>query len=96
VIEGRVTWADDTQSPRAGTTAGIVIIATHHSTGERRELTTFSDGSFYAMGVRPGEWSLAIQAECLELLKAGAEPVGFTIRADDNGDSVSGLELTLR
>ena len=96
VIEGRVTWANDAQSPRAGTTAGVVLVATHTATGERRELTTFSDGSFYAMGVRPGEWSLAVEAECLKLLEAGAEPIGFTIRADDDGDSVSGLELTLR
>jgi hypothetical protein len=59
-------------------------------------LTTFSDGSFYSMGIRPGEWSLAVDSECLKLLESGAEPIGFTIRADDQGDSVSGLELTLR
>jgi len=96
VIEGRVTWASDSPSPRAGTTAGVVLVAIHKATGERRELTTFSDGYFYAMGVRPGEWSLAVEAECLKLLEAGAEPIGFTIRADDDGDSVSGLELSLR
>ena len=96
VIEGRVAWADDTQSPHAGVTAGVVLVATLKATGDRRILTTFSDGSFYAIGVRPGEWSLAVEAECLTLLEAGAEPIGFTIRANDDGDSVSGLELSLR
>jgi len=96
VIEGRVTWADSSQSSHAGITAGVVLTATHRVTGEVRTLTTFSDGSFYSMGIRPGEWTLTIEARCLEFLEAAVDPIDFTIRADEDGDSVSGLEIVIR
>ena len=96
VVEGRVTWADNSQSPRSGVTAGVVLTATHKATGEVRTLSTFSDGSFYSMGIRPGEWSLSVETRSLEFLEAASDPISFTIRADDEGDSVSGLEIVIR
>lgn len=95
VIEGRVTWSAESRSAQAGRAGGIVLVATHRLTGETKELTTFSDGSFYAMGVRPGEWTLTVEAACLALLAADLQPIAFTLQADDAGDSVSGLELVL-
>jgi hypothetical protein len=95
VVEGLVRWADGSPSPHASRTAGIVLQAVHRETGEVRTLTTFSDGSFYAIGLRPGEWTLSVEGECLKFLEARTEPIQFTIRPDEAGDSVGGLSLTL-
>ncbi|MDH5282421.1 MAG: hypothetical protein OEW80_00905 [Gemmatimonadota bacterium] len=96
VIEGRVVWAGGSQSPRAGVTAGVVLTATHKATGEVRTLSTFSDGSFYAIGIRPGEWTLSVETQCLAFLEAASDPIGFTIHADEDGESLSGLEIVIR
>ncbi len=92
VIEGRVLRAG-TGSAGPG---GVVLVLTHQATRETRTLTTFSDGTFYAMSVRPGEWELAVDRGCLAVLGARAEPIRFTLLPDPDGATVSGLEVVLR
>ncbi len=91
VIEGRVV--------RGGTGAaapgGVVLALTRQDTRETRTLTTFSDGTFYGMGIRPGEWELAVDRNSLAVLGARAEPLRFTMLPDAEGATVSGLELVL-
>ena len=54
---------------------------------------TFTDGTFYALGVRPGEYELVVGPRTLELLRQAAEPLRFTILPD--GAAPSGLDIRL-
>ncbi len=91
VIEGRVARASG-----SGTTGGIVLVLTHKQSGERRLLTTFGDGTFYAIGVRPGAWEIAVDPKCLSLLRASADPLRFTVAPSAEGTTVEGMVVQLR
>lgn len=91
VIEGRVV-----RTAGSGTTGGIVLVLTHRQSGERRLLTTFGDGSFYAIGVRPGDWDLVVDPKCLSLLRSMADTLHFTITPNPEGTSLEGLQVELR
>jgi hypothetical protein len=91
VIEGRVVWAAG-----SGSTAGLSLVMTHRKSGERRVIRTFGDGSFYVMGVRPGEWELVVDPKCLELLHASAELIRLAVKPDPDGASLSGITVELR
>ena len=86
VVEGRVTGQ---------AMGGITLRLKHKASGEQRILTTFSDGSFYGIGIRPGDWELTVDPKCLEVLKAAAEPLTFTILPNEEGSAVEGLEVQL-
>lgn len=90
-VEGRVL-----QPSGALASGGIVLVFTHRASGERRLLTTFGDGGFYGIGMRPGEWDVTVDPKCLERLGVSAQPVSFTVKADADGAVVEGLELRLR
>ncbi len=90
VIEGRVHRAS------GGTAGGIVLVLTHKQSGERRLLTTFGDGSFYAIGIRPGSWELVVDPKCLSLLHASAGTMHFTVAPDVEGAAVDNLEVELQ
>lgn len=92
VIEGRLTGP---AAHRAGS-AAVTLILHSKKTGEKRRIDTFSDGTFYAMGVRAGEWTLSVDPGCLELLNATAAPVSFVMKGSAEGETVSGLELVLQ
>jgi hypothetical protein len=104
--EGRIVWADrpaDAAAPIDSSAvlpgrpaAGVVLVLRHPASGEQRVITTFSDGGFYVMGLRPGDWELTVDRRCLGVLRAGSETVRFTIQADVDGDSVTGLDVVLR
>ncbi|HEY7029351.1 MAG TPA: hypothetical protein VH438_17180 [Gemmatimonadales bacterium] len=86
VVEGRV----------AGTRmGGITLRFKHKASGEQRILTTFSDGTFYGIGFRPGDWELTVDPKCLEVLKAAAEPLAFTLLPSEEGSTAEGLEVQL-
>jgi hypothetical protein len=101
VVEGRVAWAAESAEASAPTddaarpVAGVTLVLRHLKTGQRQVITTFSDGGFYAMGIRPGEWELSVDPKCLSLIGAQAAPARFTMAADPDGGSVSGLEVRL-
>lgn len=69
---------------------------THRKSGERRVFRTFGDGSFYLMGVRPGEWELTVDPKCLELIQATAQPLRLTMEPSAEGTTMSGLEVVLK
>jgi hypothetical protein len=92
VIEGRVARA----ATGGAAPGGVVLVLRHQETGETRTLTTFSDGTFYAMGVRPGAWELTVDRGCLDVLGARAETVRFTMLPDEAGATVRGLEVVLQ
>ncbi len=92
IIEGRLA------GPAAGRVgaAAVTLILHNKKTGEKRRIDTFSDGTFYAMGVRAGEWQLSVDPSCLTLLNATAAPLSFVMRGSAEGETVSGLELVLQ
>jgi hypothetical protein len=57
------------------------------------ETTTFSDGGFSFLGVKPGRWSLIVDPRDVTALKGESVPVSVVVRAMENGDRVEGLRL---
>ena len=90
VIDGRVTRAGGTTG-----TAGVPLTLTHLATGHTRTIVTFSDGAFYAMGVKPGEYEITVEASTARRLGISAAPVRFEMTAKADGGSVSGLVVKI-
>jgi hypothetical protein len=74
VIEGVVQ-----RGAAAEPVAGVPLVLVERSTGHRRTLSTFSDGTFYSMGITPGEWEISVAPATLQLLDAASEPVRFIV-----------------
>ena len=89
VIEGRVT--------RDGRgVGGVTLILTDRRSGTRRSLVTFTDGAFYLLGVKPGEYELTVDERVLDALGADAAPLPFTLAPTPRGVERSDLELRLK
>jgi hypothetical protein len=90
-MEGKVLTPDG-----ALASGGLVLVLHHAASGERRVLTTFADGTFYAIGLRPGEWQLRLDPRTLAALGREAAPVAFRLEPDVDGSSADGLVVQLR
>jgi hypothetical protein len=88
VIEGRVV------RDGAGV-GGVTLVLLDRSRGLRRPLVTFSDGGFYLMGVKPGDYELFIPVNVLDALGANAAALRFTLVPTANGIGRSDLEIRL-
>ncbi len=93
VIEGLVRREVDGTVMPAGV---LVLLLTNLETGERREISTFSDGEFYLLGVRPGEYELSVGAGFLNTPDETAAPALLRVEATPGGASLHGIELTIR
>lgn len=91
IIDGRVLR--DADSSGVG---GVTLVLRHLGTGHERTVTTFSDGEFYAMGIRPGEYELTVGPRTATRLGMSAPPVTFRMEASAEGGSVTGLRVRLR
>ena len=69
---------------------------TDRRTGATQRFTTFSDGAFYVLGVKPGDYDLAVDSAVLDALQATAVPLRVTLAPTANGVGASGLEVELR
>jgi hypothetical protein len=85
---GQVVFGED----RAGV-GGVPVLLRHAGSGAVIRTVTFSDGSFYAIGLRPGEYEASVPAETLDRLGADQLPVRF--RADATGQPAEGLIIPL-
>jgi hypothetical protein len=90
VLEGRVK-----ESNGGGGIGGISLLLTRTETGERRRITTFTDGAFYALGLAPGEYELTVDSHQLDLLGYNAERHRLRINPDGE-ESQAPLEVLLR
>lgn len=89
VIEGRVM--------REGRgVGGVTLVLADRRTGTRRSLVTFTDGAFYLLGVKPGDYELTVDERVLDALGADATPLSFTLAPTPEGVGRSDLELRLR
>ncbi|HEX2637467.1 MAG TPA: hypothetical protein VHL81_10075 [Gemmatimonadales bacterium] len=86
---GRVVLGDD-----AGV-GGVSVLLRHLGSGATTRVTTFSDGAFYAAGLRPGEYEVSVPNEVLDLLKAAQTPVRFRVEPSPEGGVLDGVVLRL-
>ncbi len=97
VIEGMLVMAGPSSHP---VSRPLAIELTELKSGSRTIVESFTDGTFYRMGLRPGHY----QATVPPGFTAGSGLVADTLRfeltpgrsASDPGPTVSGLRLTLR
>ena len=92
VIEGRVVRAD--RDLRGA--GGVTLILTERRTGARRTLVTFSDGDFYLLGVKPGDYDLTVDQRVLDALGLTADPVRLTLTPGVEGVGQSGIQVVLK
>ncbi len=92
VIEGRVVrqTLDSTVA-----IPGARLLLRRHGSSQTARLVTFSDGGFYLLGVKPGEYELSVEPSVLSRLGLSAWPIAFTVPSDPDGATVDGLELRL-
>jgi hypothetical protein len=92
VIEGRLV-----RGTPGGTApvAGVKLLLKRRGSREVRTLVTFSDGDFYLIGVRPGEYELSADADVLARLGLSGRPLIFSMPASTEGATVDGLELRI-
>ncbi len=92
VIEGRVVrqTVDSTVA-----IAGVRMVLRRHGSSQMARLVTFSDGGFYLIGVKPGEYELSVEPSVLARLGLSARPIAFTVPSSAEGATVDGLELRL-
>jgi hypothetical protein len=93
VIEGRLTrTTPDGEAP----VAGVKLILQRKGAGDAKILVTFSDGDFYLIGVKPGDYELSVDGAALDRLGLSGQPISFTMPASAEGASVDGLELRVQ
>lgn len=92
VVEGRVTRPTPTGPTGVG---GVRVLLRNRETGGVYTVLTFTDGSFYAMGIRPGAYEVLADAESLAAIGATATSATFVLRPDREGDAVSDLTISL-
>lgn len=93
VVEGRVVLEGPDGRHPVGD-ARLTLI--DNQTGVRQVITTFGDGEFVAIGVRPGRYDVAVDAQLLELLQAALVPTRVTVESVPDGASIRGVEIVLR
>ena len=94
VIEGRVTLLSDGSCQPTG---GIKVIIEEQDRAGKEIITTFSDGSFYSMGILPGRYILRIdqsQLDCMDLISS-PETINIEVRAHADGDFLEDLNFIL-
>jgi hypothetical protein len=93
VVEGSVLrrFGSGTQG-----VAGAALVLREDRTGRERNVTTFTDGSYYLLGVRPGDYTLLVDPRVLDLLRMQAEPHRLSVSATGDGPGTIDLLLTPR
>jgi hypothetical protein len=86
VIEGRIWRATGGTREPVG---AIPLVLTDHRSGTRRHFASFSDGTFYLMGVKAGDYELTTEDGAL------VGSVRFTLAPEAAAAGRSGLELVL-
>jgi hypothetical protein len=69
--------------------AAIPLVLTDHRSGARRHFASFSDGTFYLMGVKAGDYELAAEDGAM------TGTVRFTLTPEAAAAGRAGLELVL-
>ncbi|HVH08464.1 MAG TPA: hypothetical protein VM736_01605 [Gemmatimonadales bacterium] len=92
VIEGRVVRARGGEEEGV---AGVALRLVERRRGFEQHFTTFSDGAFYVMGVKPGDYELRVEPRVLAALRASATPLALHVDPGPAGAALSGLVVRL-
>jgi hypothetical protein len=87
-VSGRVALGDKG-------VGGVPVILRHLASKVVIRVTTFGDGSFYASGLRPGEYEASVAPEALDLLHAVEVRATVTVDPGAGPGSVDGVALEL-
>lgn len=73
----------------------VPLVLIDHRTGARRHFASFSDGTFYLMGVKAGDYELTADEAALSAAGLTAIPVRFAVAPEEAAAGRTGLELML-
>ncbi len=90
VVEGRVLLVTPAGEQGLG---GASVILTNRGTGARQAVLTFSDGEFYVLGVKPGEYDITVDPRVLDAYGATALPASVRVAADGSIIGAAVIEL---
>lgn len=78
---------EDSKSP----VAGIKININDSNNEKVVTLSTYSDGTFYYFGLKPGSYTASIEKDHLDILgiKKDVKPFKFTVKPKENGDIIT-------
>jgi len=93
VIEGHVWRLSGASREPMG---AVLLVLTDHRSGARRHFASFSDGTFYLMGVKAGDYELTVDEATLGGTGLTAMPVRFALAPEAAATGRSGLELVLQ
>ncbi len=88
VLEGRVLY-DGTPMP------GVTLVLTNSSNGKTTSIATFSDGSFYVLGVKPGNYTLEVDPRDLSARRLTGSTLQITAQPN-TPDQLSNLVVEVR
>ncbi len=91
-VEGRVMVDGPDGRQPIGNALVTLIDA---QTGHRRTVTTFTDGEFIAIGVRPGTYEVTLDKRFLDQLEVTAPHVRFTLQPSADGTTVKNVDIVL-
>ena len=93
-VDGKVVRKVGNSFSRIG---GIKIYIKNIADGNIETITTFSDGTYYFFGLRPGNYVAYLDAEQLEIIgiKKNIAPIEFTVKAVENGDIIMNVDFIL-
>jgi len=72
---------------------GVPVELRNEDTGDVYSTTTFSDGSFYVMGVRPGRYVATVEQRVREVLSLSVRPAAFDVLPTSDGAIVEGVVI---
>ena len=93
VIEGRVWRMNGVNREPMGV---VRLVLTDYRSGARRRFASFSDGTFYLMGVKAGDYELTVDEAVLGATRLAATPLRFALAPEAAAAGRSGLELVLQ
>lgn len=95
-VAGVVDGSVRAEAPGGRGIAGLGVLIRNEDGDVVAAVRSFSDGSFYYMGLPPGRYTVEIDPDQLRRLAMSSEPRAFTVQATADGDFVTGLLLIAR
>jgi hypothetical protein len=93
VVEGRVLL--ETRGGGRQPVGNAQLTLLDDRTGTRQVVTTFADGEFTAVAVRPGSYQVSVDQELLARLGVTVDVVRFVVPANPDGASVKAVDVLL-
>ncbi len=95
IIEGKVLRKSNGAETAV---SGLIMMVRSLNSNFTKTITVFNDGSFYYMGIPPGEYEAYVDSSQLEIVDMYSDPaiLKFNVKTTKNGDFVQGLRIFLR